>query len=103
MHSFVARRKVAAACRYGRTLLALRSDDLHCSANSVPIALVADEIQSEPMALCVSFIAQNVDRTAVLRDNSVEAPVIIDVPDRHPATCPRFMKHGARITRHVDE
>src|ERR1700722_14913206 len=103
MQSFVARREVAAACRYGRSLRALRSDDLHCSANCVPIAFVADEIQSEPMVLCVSFVAQNVDWAAVLRDDCIKPTVIINVPDCHASTCPGFMKCGTRVTRNVNE
>src|SRR5438128_2237 len=95
MHSFVPGREIAPACRYGCMLFALRSGDLDRRTNRVPIASVPNQIQSEPVILGLGFVIQNVNWTAVLRDNRVEPSVIINVPDCHSSACPGLAKDGS--------
>jgi hypothetical protein len=88
VHSFLAGRQVATACRYNCMLLAIRGNYFHASTDCVSIALVADKIQRKPMILGVDFVMQNVDWTPVFSDNGIESSVVINVADRHPATGP---------------
>src|SRR5258708_36436787 len=95
VHALVAGRKIAARGGYGGELGAVCGDEFDFGADGVAVALVADELQCEPVILRWRFVVKNVDGAVVRGDDGVEAALILHVPDAHtppnpapPHNCP---------------
>src|SRR4029077_2752193 len=93
MYRFVPRREMASARSNSCLLLPLRSYDSYVCADRIPVAFVADELQSEPVIVAISLVVQDGTRSPILRDDCIEASVIVDIPGRHSATHPAFVKN----------
>src|SRR6266498_897306 len=98
MHSFVARREIAPAGRYGCILFSFGRDQFDRCADCVPIAFVPYKIQSEPVISAVRFVVQDVNWTAVLCDHSIELSIVVNVAYGHSPTRPAFVKSWPRVT-----
>ena len=85
MNALVARRQVAAGSGNSGELRTGRGDEFDFGADSVAIALVANEFEDEPMILRGSFVVQNVSGAVVGGDDHVDAAVIVDITGGKPA------------------
>ena len=64
---------------------------------------MADEIRVRANDFLLGFVEQDVRRSSVVADNSIESTIIIDVSHGETATDPGFMKDVTRDRRDNDK
>src|SRR5947209_11769725 len=99
MHPFVAGRQVAACCRDRRVLRSCRGGQLQLRADTVPVALMADQYQREPVVIGCGLVMDDMSGTAIGCDNGVDPAIVVDIADGHPPTHPRLPESIARLRR----
>src|SRR5882757_451970 len=97
MYAFITRRKVTACRSHGGQLRALGSDQLYFCADRIPVALVADEFQSQPMVQGLRCITEDVKRPIITGYHSVHSSVIVDITDCQAASHPGFLKNPSSL------
>src|SRR5882762_5824130 len=103
VHTLGARRKVATRRRDCRKLCSACGHNLHFSANSISIALVACEFQQNPVILRGCLVMKHVCRPFIRIHNCIHAPVVVQISGRHSARHPQLPKYRPRLSGHVDK
>jgi len=103
VRSRVAGGKIADRGRYRLPLRPGGSDDFNDCANAVAIAFVADQMNANPVVAGLRLIHQDVERTAIFRDNGIHIAIVVDVARRHSATDPALLKQRAGNGGNIDE
>src|SRR5258708_29825273 len=93
VHTLVACRKVTTRRRDCRKLCSSCGHHLHFSANTISIALVAHELQQNPMTLRGCFIMKHVCWPFIRIHNCVHAPVVVNTNEG-----PAYVLHNETAT-----
>src|ERR1700726_2899163 len=96
MYPLVAGRKITARRRDDGELAAFRSHYFNLGPNRIPIALVSDKSQGQPMVSGGSVVVQNMGLTIVSRNHCIHSPIIINVASRQSACNPGVRKNTPR-------
>src|SRR5215470_18979439 len=72
---------------------------LNPRADSIPVALGADQLEPEPMVSEALIVAQQQRRAAYLRHHNIQVSVPIDISEGRPATHDRFQQIRAALRR----
>src|ERR1700682_4492510 len=92
MYPLVAGRKVTARGGHGSELAAVGGRELNFRPDCIPIALVSDEFQGQPVVIGRSCVVQNMGLTIVGRHQSIRSPIIVNVTSRQAACDPRVQE-----------
>src|SRR5882762_2788236 len=95
MYALITRRKIAAGSAYGPHLLQVRRGHSHLRAYRVAIALVANELQNQPVVLRGCLIMQYMDRPVVGNHHRVQTTIVIQVADSQSPSNPWLLERSS--------
>src|SRR5262245_14017857 len=68
-------------------------DQLHPGSNTIPIALLALKLQTNPVIVVSSVVTEDVSRTIAVGNHDIDIAVVVEVSERCTAASPNLLEH----------